>query len=343
MENEFVKTWIRESLQSMNNLIEVRNLTLTVPSSKGRVPVVDDLSFTIRQGEKLGLVGESGSGKSLTAFSLMRLIKEPVRIESGEILIGGVDVLKLGADQFRKYRGSEIAMIYQDPMSALNPIMKIGDQIIESIQLHKKISKADAKKEAISLLASVGIPEPEERISSYPFEMSGGMLQRVVIAIALSGEPKVLIADEATTALDVTTQERVLDLLNRLALDRNLSILLITHDLGVAAQFSDRINVMYGGKLVEQGEIKDVFTNPYHPYTRALLNSRCDYTINVNEPIKSIAGQPPRPDNRPAGCVFAPRCEHAISLCTSEVPTLREFNKRNVACIRVEDLLMVNK
>lgn len=343
MENEFVKTWIRESLQSMNNLIEVRNLTLTVPSSKGRVPVVDDLSFTIRQGEKLGLVGESGSGKSLTAFSLMRLIKEPVRIESGEILIGGVDVLKLGADQFRKYRGSEIAMIYQDPMSALNPIMKIGDQIIESIQLHKKISKADAKKEAISLLASVGIPEPEERISSYPFEMSGGMLQRVVIAIALSGEPKVLIADEATTALDVTTQERVLDLLNRLALDRNLSILLITHDLGVAAQFSDRINVMYGGKLVEQGEIKDVFTNPYHPYTRALLNSRCDYTINVNEPIKSIAGQPPRPDNRPAGCVFAPRCEHAISLCTSEVPTLRELNKRNVACIRVEDLLMVNK
>lgn len=343
MENEFVKTWIRESLQSMNNLIEVRNLTLTVPSSKGRVPVVDDLSFTIRQGEKLGLVGESGSGKSLTAFSLMRLIKEPVRIESGEILIGGVDVLKLGADQFRKYRGSEIAMIYQDPMSALNPIMKIGDQIIESIQLHKKISKSDAKKEAISLLASVGIPEPEERISSYPFEMSGGMLQRVVIAIALSGEPKVLIADEATTALDVTTQERVLDLLNRLALDRNLSILLITHDLGVAAQFSDRINVMYGGKLVEQGEIKGVFTNPYHPYTRALLNSRCDYTINVNEPIKSIAGQPPRPDNRPAGCVFAPRCEHAISLCTSEVPTLRELNKRNVACIRVEDLLMVNK
>jgi len=327
----------------MNNLIEVRNLTLTVPSSKGRVPVVDDLSFTIRQGEKLGLVGESGSGKSLTAFSLMRLIKEPVRIESGEILIGGVDVLKLGADQFREYRGSEIAMIYQDPMSALNPIMKIGDQIIESIQLHKKISKADAKKEAISLLASVGIPEPEERISSYPFEMSGGMLQRVVIAIALSGEPKVLIADEATTALDVTTQERVLDLLNRLALDRNLSILLITHDLGVAAQFSDRINVMYGGKLVEQGEIKDVFTNPYHPYTRALLNSRCDYTINVNEPIKSIAGQPPRPDNRPAGCVFAPRCEHAISLCTSEVPKLRELNKRNVACIRVEELLMVNK
>ena len=327
----------------MSNVIEVRNLTLTVPSSKGRVPVVHDLSFAIEQGEKLGLVGESGSGKSLTAFSLMRLIKDPVRIESGEILFSGVNVLKLSDEQFRRYRGSEIAMIYQDPMSALNPIMRIGDQIIESIQLHKKISKKNALKEAISLLESVGIPEPEERANSYPFEMSGGMLQRVVIAIALSGEPKVLIADEATTALDVTTQERVLNLLNRLAAERNLSVLLITHDLGVAAQFSDRINVMYGGRLVEQGKIKDVFTNPFHPYTRALLDSRCDYTVDVNTPIRSIAGQPPRPDNRPSGCVFAPRCEHAVSQCTSDVPVLREISMRQVACIRVEELSAVKE
>lgn len=327
----------------MSNVIEVRNLTLTVPSSKGRVPVVHDLSFAIEQGEKLGLVGESGSGKSLTAFSLMRLIKDPVRIESGEIIFSGVNVLKLSDEQFRRYRGSEIAMIYQDPMSALNPIMRIGDQIIESIQLHKKISKKNALKEAISLLESVGIPEPEERVNSYPFEMSGGMLQRVVIAIALSGEPKVLIADEATTALDVTTQERVLNLLNRLAAERNLSVLLITHDLGVAAQFSDRINVMYGGRLVEQGKIKDVFTNPFHPYTRALLDSRCDYTVDVNTPIRSIAGQPPRPDNRPSGCVFAPRCEHAVSQCTSDVPELREISMRQVACIRVEELSAVKE
>lgn len=327
----------------MSNVIEVRNLTLTVPSSKGRVPVVHDLSFAIEQGEKLGLVGESGSGKSLTAFSLMRLIKDPVRIESGEIIFSGVNALKLSDEQFRRYRGSEIAMIYQDPMSALNPIMRIGDQIIESIQLHKKISKKNALKEAISLLESVGIPEPEERANSYPFEMSGGMLQRVVIAIALSGEPKVLIADEATTALDVTTQERVLNLLNRLAAERNLSVLLITHDLGVAAQFSDRINVMYGGRLVEQGKIKDVFTNPFHPYTRALLDSRCDYTVDVNTPIRSIAGQPPRPDNRPSGCVFAPRCEHAVSQCTSDVPVLREISMRQVACIRVEELSAVKE
>lgn len=343
MVSEFVRIWIPEGLPLMSNLIEVRNLTLTVPSAKGRVPVVQDLSFVIKQGEKLGLVGESGSGKSLTAFSLMRLIKDPVRIDSGEILIDGVDVLKLSSDQFRKYRGSEIAMIYQDPMSALNPIMKIGDQIIESIRLHKKISRVEAAKLAIELLASVGIPEPEERVNSYPFEMSGGMLQRVVIAIALSGEPKVLIADEATTALDVTTQERVLNLLNRLAAERNLSVLLITHDLGVAAQFSDRINVMYGGKLVEQGRIKDVFTNPYHPYTRALLDSRCDYTVDVNKPIKSIAGQPPRPDNRPPGCVFAPRCEHAIAECTTQVPGLRLVDERHVACIRVEDLVSVRR
>ena len=182
-ENVLGRILILESLQFMSNLIEVKNLTLTVPSAKGRVAVIHDLSFTIHQGEKLGLVGESGSGKSLTAFSLMRLIKEPVRIESGEILISGVDVLKLNEEQFRQYRGSEIAMIYQDPMSALNPIMKIGDQIIESIQLHKKTSKRDALKEAISLLASVGIPEPEQRVNSYPFEMSGGMLQRVVIGL----------------------------------------------------------------------------------------------------------------------------------------------------------------
>jgi peptide/nickel transport system ATP-binding protein len=343
MENESEGILIHESPPSMSNVIEVRNLTLTVPTSKGRSPVIENLSFSMKQGEKLGLVGESGSGKSLTAYSLMRLIKNPVQIDSGEIFINGVNVLQLSEEDFRKYRGSEIAMIYQDPMSALNPIMKVGDQIIESIQLHKKISHKDALKLAVELLESVGIPEPEERINSYPFEMSGGMLQRVVIAIALSGEPKILIADEATTALDVTTQERVLTLLNRLAEERNLSVLLITHDLGVAAQFTDRINVMYGGRLVERGPIKDVFTDPLHPYTRALLDSRCDYTVDVNQPIKSIAGQPPRPDNRPTGCVFAPRCEHAQAKCTGSAPELRAFSAREVACVRVEELALGKK
>jgi peptide/nickel transport system ATP-binding protein len=323
----------------MNNIVEVKNLTLTVPSSVGRVPVIEDLTFSIKQGEKLGLVGESGSGKSLTAYALMRLIKEPVRVESGEIFILGQNILSLDKEKFRKMRGSVISMIYQDPMSALNPIMKIGDQIIESILLHKKISKSEAAKIAISLLEDVGIPEPDKRINSYPFEMSGGMLQRVVIAIALSGEPKILIADEATTALDVTTQERVLNLLNKLAEQRGLSVLLITHDLGVAAQFSDRINVMYGGRLVEQGNVKDIFTNPFHPYTTALLNSRCDYTVPVDKPIKSIAGQPPRPDNRSVGCIFEPRCDFAIADCSKVAPELTDFKGRHVACIRVSELI----
>lgn len=232
-------------------------------------------------------------------------------------------------------------MIYQDPMSALNPIMKVGQQIIESIQLHSPVSKAIARKTAIELLASVGIPEPESRIDSYPFEMSGGMLQRVVIAIALSGEPQVLIADEATTALDVTTQDRVLTLIDKLAAERGLSVLLITHDLGVAAQFSDEIMVMYAGKLVENGSVNQIFSNPAHPYTKALLDSRCDYTIDVNKPINSIAGQPPRPDNRPTGCVFSPRCAHVQDQCKTSVPPLTSSHGRLTACFRADELFQV--
>ena len=295
----------------MTSALVVKGLSLSVPSAKGRVTVIDDLSFDIPAGRRVGLVGESGSGKSLTAYSLMRLIKDPVRIEKGEIFLGGEEILGMKMKEFRHLRGNDISMIYQDPMSALNPIMRIGAQIVESIQLHSDLNNSQARKVAIELLASVGIPEPDRRIDSYQFEMSGGMLQRVVIAIALSGEPKVLIADEATTALDVTTQARVLTLIDKLAAERGLSVLLITHDLGVAAQFSDEIMVMYAGKLVERGEVNQIFSNPVHPYTKALLNSRCDYTIDVTKPINSIAGQPPRPDNRPTGCVFSPRCMHA--------------------------------
>lgn len=327
----------------MANLIEVKNLSLSVPSTIGRVPVITDLSFNIKKGERVALVGESGSGKSLTAYTVMRLIKEPVRVATGEIFIDGKEILALSENDFRPLRGKEIAMIYQDPMSALNPIMKIGKQIVESIKLHQKISKAGAKKIAIELLDSVGIPEPKKRFDSYPFEMSGGMLQRVVIAIALSGEPKVLLADEATTALDVTTQARVLNLLDKLAADRGLSILLITHDLGVAAQHSDRVLVMYGGRIVEEGITKNVFTSPFHPYTAALLDSRCDYTTDVNKPINTIFGQPPRPDDRPPGCVFEPRCSHAISQCSMQVPALETSMDRQVACIRTSELLNLGK
>ena len=327
----------------MTKVLSVRNLSISVPSSKGRVTVVDDVSFDIDAGKKVGLVGESGSGKSLTALALMRLIKNPVQIESGEIFLGERNVLGLAMKEFRHIRGNEISMIYQDPMSALNPIMRVGQQIVESIQLQSSATLKQARSIAIEHLASVGIPEPDRRFDSYPFEMSGGMLQRVVIAIALSGEPKVLIADEATTALDVTTQDRVLTLIDKLAAERGLSVLLITHDLGVAAQFSDDIMVMYAGKLVERGSVNQIFSQPVHPYTKALLDSRCDYTIDITKPIKSIAGQPPRPDNRPSGCVFSPRCEHVIAHCTSSVPPLEFIEDRYTACFRAQDLFEIGQ
>jgi len=325
----------------MKSALIVNGLSLSVPSARGRVAVVDDISFDIPTGSKVGLVGESGSGKSLTAYSLMRLIKDPVRIDQGEIFVGGKEILGMKLKEFRQMRGNDISMIYQDPMSALNPIMRIGTQIIESIQLRAGVNRLQARKIAIELLASVGIPEPDRRIDSYPFEMSGGMLQRVVIAIALSGEPKLLIADEATTALDVTTQARVLTLVDKLAAERGLSVLLITHDLGVAAQFSDEIMVMYSGKIVERGLVSQIFSNPVHPYTKALLNSRCDYTIDVTKPINSIAGQPPRPDNRPEGCVFSPRCVHVQPQCRQEVPPLISIQDRLSACFRAEELFEV--
>jgi len=322
----------------MTSALVVKGLSLSVPSANGRVTVIDDLTFDIPAGRRVGLVGESGSGKSLTAYSLMRLIKEPVRIEKGEIFLDGQEILGMDIKKFRHLRGNDISMIYQDPMSALNPIMRIGAQIIESIQLHSDLNRAQARKAAIELLASVGIPEPDRRIDSYPFEMSGGMLQRVVIAIALSGEPKVLIADEATTALDVTTQARVLTLIDKLAAERGLSVLLITHDLGVAAQFSDELMVMYAGKLVERGSVNQIFSNAVHPYTKALLNSHCDYTTDVYKPINSIAGQPPRPDNRPTGCVFSPRCAHVQPECREKVPQIEMVHDRLTACFRAGEL-----
>jgi len=327
----------------MTNSLIVKNLSISVPSAKGRVAVVDDVSFEIPAGKKVAMVGESGSGKSLTAYALMRLIKDPVSIDAGDIYLNGREVLSLSNREFRLLRGKQISMIYQDPMSALNPIMRIGQQIIESIQLHSPLSKAAARKTAIELLDSVGIPEPESRMNSYPFEMSGGMLQRVVIAIALSGNPQVLIADEATTALDVTTQDRVLTLIDKLAAERGLSVLLITHDLGVAAQFSDEIMVMYAGKLVENGSVNEIFLKPAHPYTKALLDSRCDYTIDVNSPINSIAGQPPRPDNRPTGCVFSPRCAHVTEQCKTSVPPLIHSQGRLTACFRADELFRVER
>ncbi len=327
----------------MSSSLEVRDLRISVPSPSGKKFAVDGISFTIPAGKRIALVGESGSGKSLTAYGLMRLLRDPVYLESGEIWLNGRDITKLDQKNFQKVRGGEIGMVYQDPMSALNPLMRIGKQIVESIQIHSTMNNSEAKKSAVELLEKVGIHSPEESFNSFPFEMSGGMLQRVVIAMALSGNPKVLIADEATTALDVTTQSRVLHLINGLAKERGLSVLLITHDLGVAAQFADEIVVMYAGRIVEYGEIRNTFSNPLHPYTRALLDSRCDYTMDHLQPIKTIVGQPPRPENRPSGCAFAPRCEFMKNTCEVSVPMLEVLEGSRVACFRAEELHQISR
>ena len=327
----------------MSDVLRVENLTVTVPSFEGAVPAVDDISFSIPTGTKVALVGESGSGKSLTAFSIMRLVDHPVKIQTGKIWLGGREISSLTDKEFRTIRGAEIAMIYQDPMSTLNPIMRVGRQIIESIQLYSQVSTSAAKIRALELLNDVGILDPEKSLNSYPFEMSGGMLQRSVIAMALSGNPKLLIADEATTALDVTTQARVLDLLDKLAVERNLSVLLITHDLGVAAQFADEVMVMYAGRIVEKGSVRQVFTRPMHPYTRALLESRCDDTVDFSQPIKSIPGQPPRPAIRVDECSFAARCSFVRENCLSSTPALINYGHTSAACFHSEDIVSMSE
>jgi peptide/nickel transport system ATP-binding protein len=327
----------------MTDVLSVSNLTITVPSSRGAVAAVDGISFNIPSGRKVALVGESGSGKSLTAFSIMRLIEDPVEIIAGEIWLEDRDISSLTEKQFRKIRGGEIAMIYQDPMSTLNPIMKVGHQIIESIRLYSHVSMAEAKIRALELLNDVGILDPEKSLKSYPFEMSGGMLQRSVIAMALSGSPKLLIADEATTALDVTTQARVLDLIDKLSVERDLSVLLITHDLGVAAQFADEVMVMYAGRIVERGSVHQVFTRPMHPYTRALLESRCDDTVDHSQPIRSIPGQPPRPGTGTHECSFAPRCSFVQDICLSGAPKLSKFGNTSAACFRAEEIISLSE
>ena len=327
----------------MSDVLRVENLTVMVPSLEGAVPAVDDISFTIPTGTKVALVGESGSGKSLTAFSIMRLVDHPVKIQTGKIWLGDREISSLTDKEFRTIRGAEIAMIYQDPMSTLNPIMRVGRQIIESIQLYSDVSTKAAKIRALELLNDVGILEPEKSLNSYPFEMSGGMLQRSVIAMALSGTPKLLIADEATTALDVTTQARVLDLVDKLAIERNLSVLLITHDLGVAAQFADEVMVMYDGRIVEKGSVHQIFTRPMHPYTRALLDSRCDDTVDYSQPIKSIPGQPPRPALRSDKCSFAARCSHVQENCLSSTPSLIKYGDTSAACFHSEKIISMSE
>ncbi len=316
----------------MAELLRIENLHTWFHTRSGVVRAVDGVDLTVEAGRTLGLVGESGSGKSVTALSVMRLIDSPGRIEpSSRMSLRGRDLLELSAAEFRHIRGSEIAMIFQEPMSSLNPLYPVGDQIAEAITAHRDVRRRKAMTRAVELLEMVGIPSPESRAREYPHQMSGGMRQRVMIAMALSNEPKLLIADEPTTALDVTIQAQILDLLEHLQERLHMAILLITHDLGVVAQMADDVNVMYAGRIVERGPVGDIFAAPQHPYTEALLHSMPVLGMTQDEPLEVIRGIVPSPLAWPVGCRFAPRCDHAFERCKDDPPLFRTGRQQS-AC-----------
>ena len=318
----------------MTALLNVKNLTVDIELEKAEsLHAVRDISFTVNKGEKLGLVGESGSGKSLTALAIMRLLHKPFHI-SGSVTLEGKELYSLNNKEMARVRSGQLGIIYQDPTSSLNPVFTVGEQIIEAIQLSDDISNAEARTRAIDLLTEVGVKDAKTRANNYPHQFSGGMRQRVMIAMAISTNPKLLIADEPTTALDVTTQARVMELLSRIVEQRGLAVILITHDLGVASQFCDRLSVMYGGKIVENGSIRDVISNPFHPYTKALINSVCTVDLDITKPMIAIGGQPPVLSNLPSGCTFHPRCPSAnTTTCVSVTPSLEMISaNRTVAC-----------
>ncbi|MFZ7942263.1 ABC transporter ATP-binding protein [Neobacillus sp. 19] len=309
-------------------LLKVEDLEVHFRSSSSVVKAVNGVSFTLNKKETLGIVGESGSGKSVTATALLRLIPSPPgKIAGGKIMFDGKDLLALSEKEMRSVRGNEISMIFQDPMTSLNPVFTVGNQIIESIRTHRKVSKKEAKQAAIDMLKLVGIPEAEKRIDMYPHEFSGGMRQRVMIAIALACNPKLLIADEPTTALDVTVQAQILDLMRHLQETVNTSIIMITHDLGVVWEMCDKVIVMYAGNTVESGSVKTIFDNPLHPYTWGLLDSQITSEIVNEQKLPAIPGTPPDLRQEINGCHFADRCPYAQDICFSKKPNLIEVEE----------------
>ncbi len=320
-----------------NYILEIRDLVAHYETEVGCVQAVNNISLKLKKKTTLGLVGETGAGKTSTALSIMNLLPNPPGlIKQGEILLDGVDILKMSQEEQRHMRGNDVAMIFQDPMTALNPVMKVGDQIAESIMLHNSISVAEAKKRAVEMLKLVGISE--NRADDYPHQFSGGMKQRVVIAIALACQPKLLLADEPTTALDVTIQAQVLALMKELIRDRDMSMILITHDLGVVAETCDEVAVMYAGHIVEQGTADEVFNQTAHPYTEGLFNSLPNLKESGEELIP-IKGMMPDPTHLPKGCVFAPRCPYAKESCTRSMPELRKMKGEThyAACHAYDD------
>lgn len=324
---------------SQNALLQVEDLKTYFYADDHIIKAVDGIDLHIKKGETLALVGESGCGKSITSLSVMGLVPQPKgKIAGGSIQFDGKELLKLSENQMTKVRGNDIAMIFQEPMTSLNPVLKIGDQIMEPLIEHKKISKEEARKRAIELLKLVGFPRAEQIIDEYPHQLSGGMRQRVMIAMGMTCNPKLLIADEPTTALDVTIQAQILELMKSLKNKFETSILLITHDLGVVAEMADRVMVMYAGKIVEEGDVETIYENPQHPYTKGLLASIPSLDTE-KERLYSIQGNVPSPGNMPTGCRFAPRCEYVTELCHQSVPPLVETGPgHRVRCILAEEV-----
>jgi oligopeptide/dipeptide ABC transporter ATP-binding protein len=318
-------------------LLEVEDLAVEFPRRHDEpIRPVRSISLALRRGERLGLVGESGSGKSLTALALMRLIRPPGVIR-GRIRLDGEDLVSLSAREMAKVRAGRMSMIYQDPMSSLNPVFTVGRQIAEAVRIAGKGDKAQARRRAIDLLGEVGVPDPARRADSYPHEFSGGMRQRVMIAMALASDPELLIADEPTTALDVTTQARVIDLMSRIVADRGLAVILITHDLGIAARFCDRVDVMYAGRIVEDAPVDALYDRPLHPYAEALLRSVCLLDMDVTRRMTAIDGQPPLPHRLPGGCAFHPRCPYAQDVCREAAPPIERIDGRVAECHLARD------
>ncbi len=317
---------------TLNTLIEVKDLRTHFYTSDGVLPAVDGVTFSLRRGEMLAIVGESGSGKSVACLSIMRLIPSPPgRYVGGEILFEGEDLFRKTEAEMRKIRGNDIAMIFQEPMTSLNPVFTIGYQISEALRLHQGLGRREAMSSAEHLLQLVGVPDPHRRVHEYPHELSGGMRQRAMIAMALSCHPKLLIADEPTTALDVTIQAQILDLIRSLKKDLGMAIILITHDLGVAAEMAEHVVVMYSGRVVEEGGVKELFHSPLHPYTEALLTC----IPRIDQPrghLNVIEGVVPNPLDFPPGCRFHPRCAYRQEICRHEEPILRDQATRRVAC-----------
>ncbi len=324
----------------MAKLLEVNNLTTHFFTQDGVVKAVDGITYDLEEGEVLGVVGESGCGKSVHALSIMRLVPSPPgRTVDGTIMFEGEDLLEMDDSEMRNIRGNRIAMVFQEPMTSLNPVLTIGRQLTETLELHQGMSKQQATERAGELLDTVGIPDAARRLVDYPHQFSGGMRQRVMIAIALSCNPKLIIADEPTTALDVTIQAQILELMQDLARDFGTAMIIITHNLGVVARYADNVNVMYAGKIIETGSAQEIYHNPRHPYTLALLNSvpRLDASERIR--LDAIEGLPPDLVNLPGGCSFAPRCKYVFEQCLDETPTLVETNAGHTsACWRHKEL-----